>query len=401
MLNVSRLTHPTTWRAVMRLKMLILAAVTVFFTIPHGGQLGMGEQYSARPVVIGSTFSQKQAAYLGISSHDAFTASTELGFPLIRLGSYWSDVEPRRGEFDFAKLDWLIDEAGQRKVGVVLTVGMKAPRWPEYFLPSWIDASEYGYGATVAGPTIQSAVLEYIRVVVERYRDNPVVQYWQVENEPFDPAGSKQWRIDPGLLAEEISLVRSLDHHQRPVISTAYVQTNWLLDRRDQLLGNSRSGHDLLPLVDILGLDIYLTVGARIAGFPIYFHATDDVVQRKLADYQAEASSLGREIWITEAQAEPWEPGRIVDVRPENPPSQTPHAMLRTVEVLRAAGMQTILLWGVEHWYMRRTVHQDPTWWESAERVASTTHSRPSPIFLRNTDAPIIDPHSRPDRLIR
>ena len=31
---------------------------------------------------------------------------------------------------------------------------------------------------------------------------------------------------------------------------------------------------------------------------------------------------------------------------------------------LRDVGFDTILLWGVEHWYMRREVHQDALWWD-------------------------------------
>ena len=40
-----------------------------------------------------------------------------------------------------------------------------------------------------------------------------------------------------------------------------------------------------------------------------------------------------------------------------------PVAAASAVRQLRDIGFDTILLWGVEHWYMRRERHQDMVWW--------------------------------------
>src|SRR5438105_2163562 len=85
----------------------------------------------------GFTFSERQAGYLDVSWQQAFHAAMDLQPSVVRLGAYWDSIEPRRGEYDFSTLDWLLDNTASGS-SVLLTVGMKAPRWPEYYLPGWL-----------------------------------------------------------------------------------------------------------------------------------------------------------------------------------------------------------------------------------------------------------------------
>src|SRR5207248_2409932 len=103
--------------------------------------LGLGAQSATAPAAtaplqVGYTFSPRQAEYLGVPWRQTYEASLGLDSRIVRLGAYWDDIEPRPGVYDFRALDWQMDLAAQSGRAVVLSVGMKAPRWPEYFLPA-------------------------------------------------------------------------------------------------------------------------------------------------------------------------------------------------------------------------------------------------------------------------
>jgi hypothetical protein len=211
----------------------------------------------AHPVALGFTFSQRQADYLTLPWDEVYGAALDLSPTIIRLGAYWDEIEPAEGVYDWSTLDEQIELAAGRNLDVILTVGMKAPRWPEYFLPSWLEERlDLGDGATVSEDAeIRWRTLDFVERVVRRYRDRSAIAYWQVENEPLDPSGPRRWQIGPGFLAQEVTLVRQLD--DRPIIVTMFVEVNpMLLVPGRQREVQSRAAM-LLNLGDILGLDLY------------------------------------------------------------------------------------------------------------------------------------------------
>ena len=92
---------------------------------------------STVPLTTGFTFSDREVAYMGLPWRDAFKNAMELMPHLVRLGAYWDVIETEPGHYDFATLDWLIANTPPQS-GILLTVGMKAPRWPEFYLPAWL-----------------------------------------------------------------------------------------------------------------------------------------------------------------------------------------------------------------------------------------------------------------------
>ena len=58
----------------------------------------------------------------------------------VRVSIEWSEVEPEEGVYDFRLLDALLDAAGQRGATVLLGVGIKGERHPEYYIPDWLLA---------------------------------------------------------------------------------------------------------------------------------------------------------------------------------------------------------------------------------------------------------------------
>lgn len=315
---------------------------------------------------VGFTFSRRQAEYLGLPWHETFQAAVELSPRLIRLGAYWDEMERQPGDYDFSTLDWLLDQAARRDLQVILTVGMKAPRWPEYFLPRWLERRlVLPHGARVSDDALlRRYTLDFIEQVVRRYRDREVIAYWQVENEPLDPSGPHRWRIGADFLAEEVALVRMLDYRERPIIVNMFVDTHPLASLPPWRNDAERRARTILKVADILGLDVYPSLGIRILSVDLYLNWSRWVWEKPVVELQHLAHRQGKEAWVIEAQAEPWEPARVVYTDYHESKSVRPSTAAGTFQRLQAAGFQTILLWGVEHWYMRLQRHEDASWWE-------------------------------------
>jgi hypothetical protein len=63
-----------------------------------------------------------------------------------------------------------------------------------------------------------------------------------------------------------------------------------------------------------------------------------------------------------EAQAEPWEPSRLVYLDDGPSRSVQPGTAADMFGRLSSGGFGAILLWGAEHWYMRQERHDDRSW---------------------------------------
>ncbi|MDP8924307.1 MAG: beta-galactosidase [Chloroflexota bacterium] len=312
---------------------------------------------------IGVAFSPRQAAYLGLPWDEIYRAALGLTPRMVRLGAYWDEIEPAEGKYDWSTLDVQIEQAEARGVPVVLTIGMKAPRYPEYFLPPWLrQRLDLAHGATVSDvEELRTRTLAFVERVVGRYRDHPALAYWQVENEPLIPAGPHRWTIGLSFLTREVALVRELDG--RPIIVTMFAEVDptMLLPWRQRELRTQAM--KILDVADILGLDIYPNLGVRALRRDWYFHWPAWLWTPSIVGLRRLAQRMGRRAWITEAQAEPWEPGVLVHTAPAPSRSVTPAGAAATVAHLRELGFDVLLLWGVEHWHMRRVRHRDPTWW--------------------------------------
>jgi len=327
------------------------------------------------PVQVGISFSPLRAAYLGLDYKAAFTRLEALHFRVIRLSTYWDQVD-REG---YAQLDWLMSEARKSNQPIALTVGMKALGWPEFFIPAPVmPINGFRQGQDVASDsTFRGAALSFVGDTVLRYRDNPVLVAWQVENEPFNRAGPQRLWIDAEFLRDEIASVRQLDGHHRPVIVNAFSHFNLVFDQASarqgfdfrQWLGFNadsaeRDGLSVLGRGDVLGLDVYTAIGYQFLGSDHMSHADSDWPDR-LARVLDLARKQGKQAWITEAQAEPWESSNL---NYADPKSTSPKAMRAIFENLKDAGFSTVLFWGSEYWLWRAD-HGDSSWIETVKGI--------------------------------
>lgn len=360
-----------------------LAAYDLAEPFIFGGPLATaGEAVSPDTLRLGATFSPIEAQYMHLDPKAVLADLLKLKLDFIRVGAYWNELEQRDGYFEWDRLDWILEAAGQAAVPVILTIGIKAPVWPEFHIPWWVHERVWlpPTGLITRDPRLVELGHRYTRMVAERYSAAPEITVLQVENEPFEPVLTEHgWSLDDSFLREQVRIVRSADTLGRPILLTAYVGSNRVVTGLQGMLrrftGNlllnpvfgNRPDSTLIDLADQIGLDIYPGIGMEVLGQPMYFRADTAADFGPLLAYRKAVVDAGKQVMIAECQAKPWEPGDKV-YRLTDTPSFRPPDMARLVSRLAGYGFGTITLWGVEHWYWHRE-NGDRDWWDSGERL--------------------------------
>jgi hypothetical protein len=86
-------------------------------------------------IKVGAFFSHRYFEELGIDAILALKEFSSLGLKWIRLSCYWDEIEKEKDRYDFHKIETILKSCQSLGLNVVLTLGMKAPRYPEYYLP--------------------------------------------------------------------------------------------------------------------------------------------------------------------------------------------------------------------------------------------------------------------------
>jgi hypothetical protein len=301
------------------------------------------------PVALGATFSTKYSRELGLDPRKVFTASLdELGVKRFRIPVYWDEVEPQPDEFQFEEIDWLIDAATQREAELIPAIGIRVPRWPECHAPKWAQ--------NLSKEDRERHTLDFIRAVVTRYRANPTIIAWQVENEPLLTTFGECPEPDREFLKSEVALVRELDN--RPIIITESGEfSSWL-----RTVGIS----------DILGISMYRVSWNRFLGY-IYYPLSPGFYR-----YRADAvRPLTSNVIVTELQAEPWAPDGILGTpHKEQYRSMDPTRLKENISFVARAGFREAHLWGIEWWYWLRETRHEARMWELGKELyaASAKH---------------------------
>lgn len=342
-------------------KTAVLATLVVFLCTA-----GFADQ-----VRVGTTFSRKQCEYLGLDWKDTYLAILDEGFDIIRLGAYWDEIEPEEDKYDFSFLDWQIKEARKKNIPVVLTVGMKAPRWPEYFIPDWVLAkARPAYGSDLGkNGYIGERAIKFIEKVVLRYRGETILCYWQVENEPLTRIGEKNWFIGIPFVEREAAVVRRLDQKGRPILMTVAVYPNRFLRFFADLFGARDSVRESVKLCDIIGINVYPVVGSKFLGVGLYFGSTAEGRKRYFSEILSIIREGGKKAWVTELQAEPWEPGHLAYKEEKEPLTGRTGLTEEAFREIRELGVDTIFLWGAEYWRYRRRRYGEMKWDETLEEI--------------------------------
>lgn len=297
---------------------------------------------------LGVTFSSRYAREINLDWKAAFIATLdELGVRKIRLPVYWETVEPQEGQYDFADIDWQLEQARQRNAEVILVVGQKVPRWPECFIPEWVKNTDQAR---------TEKMLKFLEVVVKRYRDDhPEIKYWQVENEPFLPFGQcPNGTISASDVDAEIGMVRLLDP-TRPVIVTDSGELSLWVQAAKR--------------ADVFGTTMYRTIWKKGLGYfdypigPRFFWFKYWLI--KTFAHQDKAI-------VVELQGEPWIDGWTTSgALSEQFKSMNAEKLQDNVLFAKKVGFPEVYLWGVEWWYWLKTEKNHPELWDTARKLFS------------------------------
>ena len=295
----------------------------------------------------GVSFSKLQADQLGLDWKMTYRAVLDdLGVRKLRLAAYWPTVEPERDRYSWSDLDFQLSEAHARKADVILSIGRRLPRWPECHVPEWAQGLSW--------EEQKDELRSYLTAVVGRYKDDPRITYWQVENEPFlevfayDHCGD----LDRAFLAEEIALVRSLD--SRPILVTDS--------------GNLGTWAGAYRSADAFGTSVYVyfwnpELGQFKTVLPPAFYRIKENVARLLFG--------AKPVFLIELSLEPWLVEPTAGAPLEDQLSRMDlQKFNEVVEYARDTRFGTQYLWGAEWWYyMKGQGH--PEFWDAAKELYS------------------------------
>ncbi len=330
--------------------LILIAIATVV------GVLGLLRTPYPTAVTYGVSFNVPYARELGLDWHTVYTALLDdLHVREFRLAAHWPLVEPEEGRWHFDELDEEMRLAKDRGAHVILAVGRRLPRWPECHVPVW---------ASHKTEEEQKQLLRtYLREVVLRYKDNPALTMWQVENEPFLTVYAREQcgELDRAFLDEELTLVRTLDPTHPLLVTDS---------------GNLGLWYAAYRRGDVFGTSVYVHLYNEATG-PIrtILPPQTYVVKRTLMELL-----FGRKpSLLIELSLEPWlgEPLSEHNLK-EQEERMSPERFDEVLSYARDTRFDRQYLWGAEWWYWLRE-HGTPAFWDRARGVFASSSPRSAP----------------------
>ncbi|MDB5169406.1 MAG: hypothetical protein JWO41_762 [Candidatus Saccharibacteria bacterium] len=341
----------TFWRAGLWHKVFTVFVAVIVLFVAYMYAIAQWYIYTekSKPLTYGVSFIPDYAQSLGVDPQQTLDGLLSIGVKHVRFVSYWSDIETTQGTYDFSQLDWQFQKAEAAHAKVSLSLGLRQPRWPECHMPDW---------AIKEPPSAWQPQLEsFMSAVVQRYKNSPSLDSYQVENEffltGFGLCEQIPGSLDRSRLVAEYNLVKKLDPSHTVIINRSNNALGW------------PAGD---PKPDEYGISVYKRVWSPVVGrymeypIPAWYYGS-------LAGFQK--IFLHRDMVIHELQAEAWAPNgqSLQDIGlAEQNKSLNAQRLKDRFGYGKATGMRTMDLWGAEYWYYRLTVLHDPSLWNVAKQ---------------------------------
>lgn len=337
------------WRKNWRHKFVMVLVIIIAVLV--GAMYGIAQWYirseSGKPLQQGVSFIPDYAQSLGVDPQANMDALLNIGVKHFRLVSYWSNMEPSPGKYDFSQLDWEFQKAEKANAKIILTVGLRQPRWPECHAPAWINT---GQPESQWQPQLES----FMRQVVNRYKSSPSLESYQLENEYFLKGFGECVNFDRQRLVDEYDLVKGTDPSHPIIVPRSNNGIGWPAGQ---------------PQPDEFSISIYRRVWDAQWTHRYYQYPFPAWYYGFLAGFQK--IFLHKDMVIGELQAEAWPPrGKTIQETSlaEQNKSIDAKRLKETFQYGRATGMRQINLWGGEYWYYRMVKLHDPSLWNVAQQ---------------------------------
>lgn len=316
---------------------MLLSSIALFF---------LTRKEVPETITYGMSFNTMYANELGLDWLETYDAIIDdLGVRQLRLAAHWPMVEPEKDDYNWVELDYQLAKAEAVGAEVVLAVGRRLPRWPECHVPEWVaDMTWYEQ---------QQEILTYMQAVIERYKDNPAITYWQVENEPYLTVFAYEHcgDLDEKFLEAEVAFVKSLDS-SRPILVTDSGNLGlWT--------GAYRNG-------DAFGTSVYVHFwNPELGQFetilpPWWYRMKDNLMMLRYGE---------KETMLIELSAEPWLLEPISNVPVETQFSRMNLETFKSIlDYAEGTRFEKQYLWGAEWWYWL-SLNGHPEMWEHGKTL--------------------------------
>ena len=197
----------------------------------------------------------------------------------------------------------------------------------------------------------KASLLSFVNTVVKRYKNESVIKYWQVENEPFLKFGICP-AIDSSLLDSEIAVAKLQDSTRPIVITDSGELSLWI---------------QAASRADIFGTTMYRTIYKKGLGYFDYpigprFFQFKYLLNKIIAKQDNTI--------VIELQAEPWISGYTTEEPLEEQfKSMNADKLKNNITFARKVGFPEIYTWGVEWWYWLKAEKGHPELWDAAKEL--------------------------------
>jgi hypothetical protein len=174
----------------------------------------------------------------------------------VSLRTYWKNIEPERGQFNWSLFDDAIEECAKRgkKVRLCIMFGLGVPKWVD--VPWFTGSPDSQYDTAnqpMPVPWNENLIHEQKRInriFAERYRDNPTVAFFHISG--------------PSSIWEELALPRNIveqEGYSQEAILNAWKQ---MIDQWRQIRGGKR-----LSCAVSAATSVYRSLGDDIALYAV------------------------------------------------------------------------------------------------------------------------------------